>query len=91
MREQPEAGGSALVVPKSRGCEVPLHLRGDSVEEIETLFLFGAIAGCARLLRKAQFRPKARHVFMFPSVQNTAGLLGGVELHIAHTLVGLSA
>jgi len=91
MREQPEAGGGALVVPKSCCRQVAFHLRGDPIQQIEPLFFLGTGAGGAGLLCKPQFRPQPRYVFMFPGVQDSLGALRRVEWRIAHTLIGLSA
>jgi len=68
MCEQPEAGGRTLPIPKTHPGEIPLHLRGNPIEQIEPLFLFGAGGGRAGPLRKVQFGPKTGHVFVLPSV-----------------------
>jgi hypothetical protein len=78
MREQPEAGGRTLYISKTHPEEIPLHLRGNPIEQIEPLFLFGAPGGGAGPLRQVQFGPKTRHVFVLPGVQNALGLPGRI-------------
>jgi len=103
MSEQTEAGGRTLPIAKPHPGEVPLHLRGNPMEQIAPLFLIGAGGGVAGPLREVQFGPQTRHVFVLPGVQNALGLLRricrggpralGANLRlsgIVHTLVVLS-
>ena len=91
-------------MPETHAGEVALHLRGNPMEQIMALFLFGGGGGGAGLLREVQFSSKAWHVFVLPSVQDAPGLLSRTcsvrprrvfenlrLLGIVHTLVGLSA
>jgi len=87
MLQQPDAGGSADGddVPQPRSGKILLHLGGNPIQHFEPFFFLRA-GRETRPLCVTQFRPKSRHVFLFPGIQNALGQQGGVRSEIVHTL-----
>jgi len=92
MLQQPDAGGGADGdgAPQPRSGKILLHLGGNPIQHFEPFFFLRA-GRETRPLCVTQFRPKSRHVFLFPGIQNALGQQGGVRSEIVHTLVHLSA